>query len=147
MGKPKHITISLRRCRALSSHSGANGGNDRADGGLARRRYACKNSRGQSGGDGSDEAMTDTMNLFAGMFVFILLACTFWPEKVFGPQREKTRLDYLMERKDRLFENLRKLNFGYRAGKYLEGDFLALRALLEREAQQLMAEIVDLRLE
>jgi hypothetical protein len=130
------------------ARSGADDGNDRAVGSLARQLNACQKSRRQSGGDGGDRAMTEMLNLLAaGMFAFMLSACAFWPEKVFAPKRQKTRLDYLMERKDRLFESLRKLNLAYRAGRYKEEDFLALRALLEREAMQLMAEIVDLRLE
>ena len=92
--------------------------------------------------------MNETQGLIAGLLMaFALIVYTFWPENVFASQREKTRLDYLMERKDRLFENLRKLNFGYHSGKYLEEDFLAIRALFEREARQLLAEIVDLQRE
>ena len=49
---------------------------------------------------------------------------TFWPENAFASQRQKTRLDYLEERKEQLYENLRDLNFEYRAGKYPEEDFL-----------------------
>jgi hypothetical protein len=60
---------------------------------------------------------------------------------VFASQREKTRLDYLQERKEQLYENLRDLNFEYRAGKYPEEDFVAQRELLEHETAQLMAEI------
>jgi hypothetical protein len=90
--------------------------------------------------------MTETQGLFAGvLLMFMLFVYTFWPENVFASQREKTRLDYLFERKDQLFENLRDLNFEYRAGKYPEEDFVAQRAQLENEAAQLMAEIVDLQ--
>ncbi len=39
---------------------------------------------------------------------------TFWPENVFASQREKTRLDYLLERKEQLYENLRDLNFEFK---------------------------------
>jgi hypothetical protein len=42
-----------------------------------------------------------------------LLVYTFWPENVFASQREKTRLDFLLERKEQLYENLRDLNFEY----------------------------------
>ena len=41
----------------------------------------------------------------------------------FASQRQKTRLDFLEERKEQLYENLRDLNFEYRAGKYPEEDF------------------------
>jgi outer membrane protein TolC len=70
---------------------------------------------------------------------------TFWPENVFASQREKTRLDFLEERKEQLYENLRDLNFEYRAGKYPEEDFQVQRAQLEKEAAQLLAEIDHLQ--
>jgi predicted nuclease with TOPRIM domain len=90
--------------------------------------------------------MTDTQGMIAGLFLlFALLVYTFWPENVFASQREKTRLDYLMERKDQLYENLRDLNFEYRAGKYPEEDFDVQRAQLENEAAQLLAEIDHLQ--
>ncbi len=75
------------------------------------------------------------------ILVFTLFVYTFWPENVFASQREKTRLDYLLERKEQLYENLRDLNFEYRAGKYPEEDFVTQRAQLENETAQLLAEI------
>ena len=74
-----------------------------------------------------------------------LFIYTFWPENVFASQREKTRLDFLLERKEQLYENLRDLNFEYRAGKYPEEDFAAQRAQLENEAAVLLAEIEHLQ--
>lgn len=86
--------------------------------------------------------MSPTMGLIAGMLLaFGVFVYTFWPENVFASQRQKTRLDYLQERKDQLYENLRDLSFEYRAGKYPEEDFVAQRTLLEDETAQLMAEI------
>ena len=86
--------------------------------------------------------MTSLQGFLAGVFLTLaLLVYTFWPENVFASQREKTRLDYLLERKEQLYENLRDLNFEYRAGKYPEEDFLAQRSQLEGEAAQLLAEI------
>jgi hypothetical protein len=90
--------------------------------------------------------MTETQGLIAGLFLlFALLVYTFWPENVFASQREKTRLDFLEERKEQLYENLRDLNFEYRAGKYPEEDFQVQRAQLEKEAAQLLAEIEHLQ--
>ena len=90
--------------------------------------------------------MTETQGLVAGLLlVFALVVYTFWPENVFASQRQKTRLDYLLERKEQLYENLRDLNFEYRAGKYPEEDFTVQRALLENETAQLMAEIEHLQ--
>jgi hypothetical protein len=86
--------------------------------------------------------MTDTEGLIAGvMLLFALFLYTFWPENAFASQKEKTRLDYLLERKEQLYENLRDLTFEFRAGKYPEEDFTAQRALLEHETAQLLAEI------
>jgi hypothetical protein len=90
--------------------------------------------------------MTTLQGELAGAALMVaLLIYTFWPENVFASQREKTRLDYLLERKEQLYENLRDLNFEYRAGKYPEEDFQAQRALLENEAAQLLAEIDHLQ--
>ncbi|MGA7343316.1 MAG: hypothetical protein WBE72_13635 [Terracidiphilus sp.] len=90
--------------------------------------------------------MTETEGLIAGLFLlFALLVYTFWPENSFASQREKTRLDFLLERKEQLYENLRDLNFEHRAGKYPEEDFQAQRALLESEAAELLAEIDQLQ--
>ena len=86
--------------------------------------------------------MTTLRGELCGLILaFILVVYTFWPENVFASQREKTRLDYLLERKEQLYENLRDLSFEYRAGKYPEEDFEAQRAQLEHETAQLMAEI------
>ncbi len=90
--------------------------------------------------------MTETQGLIAGLFLmFALLVYTFWPENVFASQHEKTRLDYLLERKEQLYENLRDLNFEYRAGKYPEEDFNVQRTQLENEAALLLAEIDQLQ--
>ena len=72
--------------------------------------------------------MTETQGLIAGsLLLFAAFVYTFWPENVFASQREKTRLDYLLERKEQLYENLRDLNFEYSAGKYPEEDFKVQR--------------------
>ena len=80
------------------------------------------------------------ISLMIALFVY-----TFWPENVFASQRQKTRLDYLLERKEQLYENLRDLNFEYRAGKYPEEDFNAQRAQRENETATLLAEIDHLQ--
>ncbi len=86
--------------------------------------------------------MAGTLGLIAGLFLlFALVLYTFWPENGLASQKEKTRLDYLVERKEQLYENLRDLNFEYKAGKYPEGDFQAQREQLEHETAQLLAEI------
>jgi hypothetical protein len=86
--------------------------------------------------------MTETQGFVAGGLLLIaLLVYTFWPENVSASQLEKTRLDYLLECKEQLYENLRDLNFEFKAGKYPEEEFQAQRAQLENEAARLMAEI------
>ncbi len=90
--------------------------------------------------------MTVTQGLIAGVLLLVALVIyTFWPDDVSASQREKTRLDYLLERKDQLYENLRDLSFEYRAGKYPEEDFQVQRAQLENETAQLLAEIDHLQ--
>ena len=86
--------------------------------------------------------MNETQGLIAGILLLIaLFIYTFWPENGFASQKEKTRLDFLLERKEQLYENLRDLNFEFRAGKYPEEDFNSQRGQLEREAAELLAEI------
>lgn len=90
--------------------------------------------------------MTETQGIVAGFMLLIsLMVYTFWPENSFASQKEKTRLDFLFERKEQLYENLRDLNFEHRAGKYPEEDFNAQRALLENETAELLAEIDQLQ--
>src|ERR1700727_3926975 len=62
------------------------------------------------------------------------------PGRLFlGP--EKTRAGYLRERKDAVYENLRDLNFEYKAGKVPDADYQSLKASLQDEAATLLAEI------
>jgi predicted nuclease with TOPRIM domain len=90
--------------------------------------------------------MSPNAGLIAGLLLLIgTFVYTFWPENSFAAQKQKTQLDYLLERKEQLYENLRDLNFEYRAGKYPEEDFEAQRASLETETAQLLAEIERLQ--
>jgi hypothetical protein len=59
-----------------------------------------------------------------------------------GPQ--KTRVAYLRERKDVVYENMRDLNFEFKAGKLSETDYASLNAGLEEEAAGVLAEIARL---
>jgi hypothetical protein len=52
-----------------------------------------------------------------------------------------TRSGYLRERKDAVYENLRDLNFEYKAGKVPEADYASLKSSLQDEAAILLAEI------
>jgi hypothetical protein len=59
-----------------------------------------------------------------------------------GP--EKTRLVYLRERKEVVYENLRDLNFEYKSGKFPDADYQAMKTSLEEEAAAVLAEISHL---
>ncbi len=74
--------------------------------------------------------------LLTGILIYI-----FYPQRKTEEQTQKTRLEYLRERKETIYENLRDLNFEYRAGKYPEEDYLAQRAAMENEAAQVLSEI------
>ena len=74
--------------------------------------------------------------LLIGILIYV-----FYPQGKTEEQTQKTRLEYLRERKDAIYENLRDLNFEYRAGKYPEEDYLAQRAAMENEATQVLSEI------
>jgi hypothetical protein len=82
------------------------------------------------------------MSTIASAFLLVaVFLYVFWPENNVEAQRVKTRLDFLHERRDVLYDNLRDLNFEYRAGKYPEDDYNAQRAALENEAAETVAEI------
>lgn len=86
-----------------------------------------------------------TLALLAILLVsFATLVYVFYlpGELQLGP--EKTRLAYLRERKDAVYENLRDLNFEFRAGKYPESDYQAMKTSLEDEAAAVLAEMARL---
>ena len=56
-----------------------------------------------------------------------------------GP--EQTRAAFLRERKEAVYENLRDLNFEYKAGKVPEVDYANMKQSLEEEAAAILAEI------
>ena len=59
-----------------------------------------------------------------------------------GP--EKTRLAFFRERKEAVYENLRDLNFEYRAGKLPDSDYRSMKNSLEDEAAGILSEIARL---
>ena len=86
------------------------------------------------------------MGIIAGVALTLgLFAFMFWPERNPFVQADKTRVDYLRERKDVIYENLRDLNFEYLAGKYPEQDYAEQRAGLEDEAARVIAEMETLQ--
>jgi hypothetical protein len=82
------------------------------------------------------------MGMIAGVVLTLaVFVFMFWPETHPFVQADKTRVDYLRERKDVIYENLRDLNFEYQAGKYPEQDYVEQRAGLEDEAARVIAEM------
>jgi hypothetical protein len=85
------------------------------------------------------------------MILFVCVAVTvaalyyvfLFPGEMFTGE-EKTRLGYLRERKEAVYDNLRDLNFEYKAGKVPDADYQSLRTSLEEEAAAVMAEIARL---
>jgi hypothetical protein len=74
--------------------------------------------------------------LLIGLFAYI-----FWPARHATAQTTKTQLEYLRERKESLYENLKDLNFEFRSGKYPEEDYNAQRATLENETATVLREL------
>lgn len=60
-----------------------------------------------------------------------------------GP--EKTRLGYLKERRDAVYENLRDLNFDYKAGKLPHADYHGMKTSLEDEAAAILGEMESIQ--
>jgi hypothetical protein len=89
---------------------------------------------------GSDSGVILGCVLFVVLFLYIL-----WPEKHAIAQRQKTRLDFLEELKEQIYTNLRDLNFEFQAGKYPQEDYNAQRAILEKEAAGVLAEMDQLQ--
>ena len=75
---------------------------------------------------------------------FVTLAClvyVFYLPGTLDLGPRKTRLSFLRERRDVVYENLRDLNFEYKAGKLSDGDYSSLKTSLEEEAATLLLEI------
>jgi hypothetical protein len=69
--------------------------------------------------------MHESVNLdTAGLLILVLFIFVFWPVTAFANRREKSRLSYLME-----------------------DEFLTLGTRLERDAEQLLVEIISVQRE
>lgn len=88
--------------------------------------------------------MTPFVIAVCALFTISVLFYVFYlPGKLkLGPC--KTRSSYLRERRDVVYENLRDLNFEYKAGKFPEEDYLGMKTSLEEEAAAILAEIARL---
>ncbi len=92
---------------------------------------------------GPDGSQTTFVWFGCALFAAVLMVYIFRPVQVVNPE-EKTRLMYLYERKEQVYENLRDLNFEYKAGKLSDGDFNSMRESMEQEAAAVLAEIDQL---
>ena len=85
------------------------------------------------------------------MILFICIAltvaavyCVFSVPQAVSAGPEATRLSFLHERKEAVYENLRDLNFEYKAGKVPGVDYQNLKGSLESEAARILAEIAQI---
>lgn len=84
-------------------------------------------------------ALMACMLITTGVLVYVF----YLPGKLYlGP--EKTRVVYLRERKEAIYENLRDLNFEYNSGKFPDSDYQAMKTSMEDEAAAVLAEIAHL---
>ena len=82
--------------------------------------------------------------IFSSVFALAIFVYVFFAVPQREDATEKTRLAYLHERKDVIYENLRDLNFEYKSGKFSAADFEAMRGSMEAEAARVLAEIETL---
>jgi len=75
------------------------------------------------------------------LFAAALLVYVFYQPGEVEASEAKTRYGYLQERKEATYENLRDLNFEYKADKLSEVDYAMQRASLEDEAAAILAEM------
>jgi len=71
----------------------------------------------------------------------VTLLYIFLPSRDLETGADKTRLAYLYERKEVVYDNLRDLNFEFKAGKFTQADYDGMRLGMEAEAARLLAEI------
>ncbi|HEY1528651.1 MAG TPA: hypothetical protein VGH51_20690 [Candidatus Angelobacter sp.] len=90
------------------------------------------------------------MNPATFNYIIWIICCLFAAgtlNYVFFPSRDtdtgvvKTRVSYLYERKEVVYENLRDLNFEFKSGKFTQADYDGMRLGLEAEAARILAEI------
>ena len=92
----------------------------------------------------SPQSVDVTIRIVCGLLAAVTMVFIFFPSK--NPQRgaDKTRVAYLYERKDVVYENLRDLNFEFKSGKFTQDDFDRMRLSMEAEAARILAEIDQL---
>lgn len=86
-----------------------------------------------------------TVAIMACMFVATaaLVYVFYLPGELYlGPR--KTRLSFLRERKETIYENLRDLSFEFKSGKFPDADYQTMKTSLEEEAAAVLSEIAHL---
>src|SRR5215469_15900648 len=86
------------------------------------------------------------VQIFCSLFAAGVLIYIFLPSRDDDSGADKTRAVYLYERKDVVYENLRDLNFEFKAGKFTQADYDAMRVGMEAEAARILAEIEALEI-
>jgi hypothetical protein len=92
----------------------------------------------------SDPTFTAIIWIFCSLFAAIAGIYVFLPGTDTETGMDKTRLSYLYERKEVIYENLRDLNFEFKSGKFTQADYDGMRAGMEGEAARVLAEIEQL---
>jgi hypothetical protein len=92
----------------------------------------------------SDQTILVLVEIACSIFAVSALIFIFRPAQDADAGEEKTRLSYLYERKDVVYENLRDLNFEFKSGKFTQADYDSMRSGMEAEAARVLAEIENL---
>ena len=79
--------------------------------------------------------------LVCGLLTLAAVVYVFYFPRSLRVGPEQTRAAFLRERKEAVYENLRDLNFEYKAGKVPEADYASMKQSLEDEAAAILAEI------
>ena len=87
------------------------------------------------------------VQIFCSIFAAGVLIYVFLPSRDAETGVDKTRVAYLYERKDVIYENLRDLNFEFKSGKFTQADYDGMRLGMEAEAARVLAEIEQLESE
>jgi len=82
--------------------------------------------------------------IFCSLFAALTLIYIFMPSRELDTGVDKSRLAYLYERKEVVYDNLRDLNFEFKSGKFTQEDYDGMRAGIEAEAAQILGEIEKL---
>jgi len=89
----------------------------------------------------SEQASLVVIQVICGIFASAALIFIFLPSSDTDTGEDKSRLSYLYERKEVVYENLRDLNFEFKSGKFTQADYDSMRTGMEAEAARVLAEI------